>query len=122
MTDEHYYGFVGDAMIQLEDGSIQSVDTLKKGERVWGGPTIQDIIRIPIEKEIWMVIFETGLTIAPYHPILNHQETDWIVPCDVDYLSKIYVKHLYQLVLDSGHIVNLNGYKVSTLKKLKNNL
>jgi hypothetical protein len=107
-------GYTGDALIQLADSNIISVRDLQPGDIVWGGHLVKEIVQQMIDREYPMVLFNTGLTIHPLHPIQVGENTDWIRPCDVDYICKTYVKELYDIILETGTTVNLNGFQVET--------
>ena len=115
MQEENRVGFTGNAMIQLEDSTIEYVANLKVGDKVWGGLMIQEILKTKIDAEQEMVLFNTGLTIKPYHPIKVGENTEWIFPCDVDYIVRTYVDELYNIQLEEmGQTINLNGFQVAT--------
>ncbi len=64
-----------------------------------------------------MVTFSTGLKITPWHPMKLKDDSDWVFPADADVgvIKKMYVDAYYNLALESGHVVELNGYQVVTL-------
>jgi hypothetical protein len=62
-----------------------------------------------------MVTFHTGLKITPWHPMKLKEDTEWVFPNDVGVTRKLWVEAYYNLALESGHIVELNGFQVVTL-------
>ena len=105
--------FTGDSLIQMEDSTTIYVRDLQPGDSVYHGYTVKAIIKTIVEDTIAMVLFNTGLGITPWHPVKEHDT--WVFPCTLDTPIKTYVKEYYNLVLDKGHIVNLNGFLVATL-------
>lgn len=110
-------GFTGDSDIQLSDSSLCYVKDVVVGDRVWGGDRIEEIVRIPVYKEVEMVIFNTGLKITPWHPIKSNPNDDWTAPCTLDYISKYYVTEYYNIKLENEDSISLNGFEVATIKK-----
>lgn len=118
MATLHYSGggcFTGDARILMSNTHTKRVDSLKKDDVVWGGHKIQAILYTPIRKEVDMSTFDTGLKITPWHPMKLMNNNEWIFPVNVGVTKKIYIDGYYNLVLESGHVVELNGYQVVTL-------
>ena len=105
--------FTGDSLIQMEDSTDQYVRELLPGDRVYHGYKVKAIIKTNVNATIDMVLFNTGLGITPWHPV--KENNTWVFPCTLDCPIKMYVKEYYNLVLDRGHIVNLNGFLVATL-------
>jgi len=107
--------FTGDSLITMDDGSTLHVKDIQKGDVVWGGYMVKALIKTRVQKEVGMVLFNTGLGITPWHPIKVEEDREWVFPCQVDNVVKLYVEYYYNLVLETGHVVHLNGYYVSTL-------
>jgi Mg-chelatase subunit ChlD len=107
--------FTGDCKILMEDTHIKRVEDLKKGDRVWGGHKVLSVLCTPVLKEVDMVTFHTGLKITPWHPMKLKEDTEWVFPNDVGVTRKLWVEAYYNLALESGHIVELNGFQVVTL-------
>lgn len=107
--------FTGDCMIKMLDGIEVRVDSLKKDDIVYGGYKVLAVLVTPVNKEVDMVVFTKGLKITPWHPIILKDDDQWCFPVDVRDASKTYVDNYYNLVLDRGHIVELNTHQVCTL-------
>ncbi len=107
--------FTGDCKILMEDSSVKRVEDLKKGDKVRGGYKVRALLFTRVEKDVDMVTFHTGLKITPWHPMKLKEDSEWVFPADVGITRKMYVKAYYNLVLDSGHIIELNGFPVVTL-------
>jgi Mg-chelatase subunit ChlD len=111
--------FTGDCRVLMSDMRLKRVQDLRKGDRVLGGLEVQAVLYTPVNREVDMVVFQTGLKITPWHPM--KMETDlygdvpWVFPNDVGKKVKMFVDAYYNLVLDQGHVVELNSYTVCTL-------
>jgi hypothetical protein len=58
------------------------------------------------------------LCITPWHPIINpimKGNKAWIFPADLVPLQDRLIDTVYNLVLDSGHVVDVEGYECVTL-------
>jgi hypothetical protein len=73
------------------------------------------VLKTPVNKEVEMVVFTKGLKITPWHPIILKDDDQWCFPVDVRDSSTIYVDNYYNLVLETGHIIELNSHQVVTL-------
>ena len=62
-----------------------------------------------------MVTFPMGLKITSWHPMKLKEDGEWVFPVDVGVTEKMFVSGYYNLVLETGHIIELNGYQVVTL-------
>ena len=107
--------FMGDCMVKMSDNSEKRVDQIKKGDIVQGGHKILAILITPVNKEVDMVVFTRGLKITPWHPMIIKDDDQWAFPNELHKITKIYVDNYYNLVLETGHIVELNTHQVVTL-------
>jgi len=107
--------FTGDCKILMADTHLKRVEDLKKGDEVFGGHKVLAILYTPVQKEVDMVTFYTGLKITPWHPMKLKDDGEWVFPADVGVTRKMYVEAYYNLALESGHVVDLNGFQVVTL-------
>ena len=109
--------FSGSCVVLMEDGRPKYVKDLKRGDTVWGGHTIRAVVYTALDEPVAMVKFSTGLLITPWHPIRNSPVEPWQFPAEmVKGVQGIFdIKGYYNLVLDSGHVVEINGYQVCTL-------
>ncbi|CAF2713644.1 unnamed protein product [Rotaria sp. Silwood2] len=60
-----------------------------------------------------MASFDNGLIITPWHPIGINKK--WTFPHDIGDESVIECSEVYNFVLDSGHIIFINGIECVTL-------
>jgi hypothetical protein len=107
--------FTGDCMVKMSDGSEKRVDELKKGDIVQGGHKVMVVLMIPVNKEVDMAVFTRGLKITPWHPMIIKDDDQWAFPIELHTITKTYVDNYYNLVLETGHIVELNTHQVVTL-------
>jgi hypothetical protein len=107
--------FSGNCVVLTAEGRPKRVEDLCRGDVLWGGHRIRVVIRTLLQKEVPMVKFRTGLFITPWHPIRESPLSPWKFPIDMSMTSLIYMDCYYNLVLDSGHVVEMNGYQVCTL-------
>ena len=106
--------FTGDCLVKMGDASQKPVSELKKGDVVQGGHKVQALLVTPVNKEVDMVVFTKGLKITPWHPMIL-KDDEWVFPADIRIPTKTYVDNYYNLVLETGHIVELNTHQVVTL-------
>jgi Mg-chelatase subunit ChlD len=107
--------FTGDCVCLMEGSRLKFVKNLKKGDVVWGGHKVAALTYTPVNAEIDMVAFDTDLKITPWHPVRDQKTDKWVFPGQIEQVRKLYVTGLYNLVLESGHVVELNGYTVCCL-------
>ena len=107
--------FTGECRIRMANGGYKYVMELQPDERVWGGHRIVTIVTTPVHKDVDMITFHQGLKITPWHPMKLRPDLVWVFPVNVGIKKRMYVDLYYNLVLDSGHIVELNDFPVVTL-------
>jgi Mg-chelatase subunit ChlD len=107
--------FTGDCKVLMKDTGTKFVRDLRKGDEVWGGYKVEAVLFTPVQKEVDMITFPSGLKITPWHPMKLTDDGEWVFPNDVGTKKQMTIHGYYNLVLDSGHIVELNGFKVVTL-------
>ena len=109
--------FSGSCVILTDEGRPKYVKDLKRGDMVWGGHMIRAVVYTALEEPVQMVKFSTGLLITPWHPIRNSPVEPWVFPAEMPQCVQGFfdIKGYYNLVLDSGHVVEINGYQVCTL-------
>lgn len=109
--------FSGSCVVLTHEGRPKYVKDLKRGDQVWGGHTIRAVVYTALEEPVPMVKFSSGLLITPWHPIRNSPVEPWQHPAEMEKgaLGVFDMKEYYNLVLDTGHVVEINGYQVCTL-------
>ena len=109
--------FTGDCLVLMDELRTKRVRDLKKGDTVWGGHKVLALTYTPVMAEVDMIIFMMGLKITPWHPIKLNSQSNWTFPAETASGKKrrMYVDGYYNLVLESGHTVEMNGITVCTL-------
>jgi Mg-chelatase subunit ChlD len=107
--------FTGDCMVAMNDATKKRVDELKKGDIVQGGHKVAAVLITPVNKEVELVVFSKGLKITPWHPMIIKDDDQWAFPIELHKVTNTYVNNYYNLVLETGHIVELNTHQVVTL-------
>lgn len=110
---EHISHVTGDSLVQMEDSTTEYVKDLQPGDILYHGYRVKVVIKTIVEDTIPMVLFNTGLGITPWNPV--YENGKWVYPFTLDYIIRTYVKEYYNLVLDKGHMMNVNGFYVATL-------
>ena len=62
--------------------------------------------------------FDNGLCITEYHPIMSESESgnEWVFPIELVESEVVSgVEFVYNFVLDSGHLMEVNGVQCCTL-------
>jgi Mg-chelatase subunit ChlD len=108
--------FAGDCFVYMHGNTYCKVRNLRKGDRVYGGHRVDCILFTPAKDKVEMVHFESGLQITPWHP-MRQEGGSWMFPAEhpEGTLKKEYMDGYYNLVLESGHIVQMHGFEVCTL-------
>jgi hypothetical protein len=106
--------FTGDCVVLMSDTRPKRVDELKRGDEVWGGHKVRAVLITPVHKTVPMVRFSSGLKITPWHP-MKYLSDEWVFPHDVGENVEMFVDAYYNLVLESGHVVEINSHPVCTL-------
>lgn len=109
--------FTGDCVVLMDELRTKRVRDLKKGDIVWGGHKVLALTYTPVMAEVDMIVYETGLKITPWHPVKVSTLSQWEFPAETDSGKRkhMYVDAYYNLVLESGHTVEMNGITVCTL-------
>lgn len=109
--------FAGSCVILTDEGRPKYIKDLKRGDKLWGGYVIRAVVSTTLDQPVPMVKFPSGLLITPWHPIRNSPLEPWQFPAEMAKgIQSVYdIKRYYNLVLDSGHVVEINGYQVCTL-------
>jgi Mg-chelatase subunit ChlD len=104
--------------VETKEYYYKSVDEIRSGDTVYS-PFNNDkfaqvvcVLKLKMNKKITMCNIN-DMRITPYHPIFINDE--WKFPIDISepYINEI--DYVYDFVLDSGHIIEINGIDVITL-------
>ncbi|UJR34619.1 hypothetical protein I4U23_027396 [Adineta vaga] len=110
--------FHGDCDVLLASGMTKLVKDIRKGDLLATPTGLKASVNYVVKSlstntNALMVRFDNGLVITPWHPIRIN--SIWKFPNDIEKLSIVECKEVYNFVLDSGHIVFINGIQCVTL-------
>lgn len=113
--------FVGDSLLLMADGSSKAMRDVRKGDGVRvaqgrgsGCAAVECVVVSPCASgETSLVTLPTGLRITPWHPI--HMAGEWQFPADMCPPMPQPCSAVYNLILDSGHVVVVDGVECATL-------
>lgn len=107
--------FSGNGNVLMADSTTKLVKEIKKGDKIktlYGDSIIKCVIKLTYNKII-PISKINNLEITPFHPI--YYENEWKFPQEIVDSSNSFVTELYDFVLDSHHIVNINNVNVVCL-------
>lgn len=108
--------FQGDCNVKLADGSAVPIKEIQPGYSVWtpAGPAkVVALVTCGSKKKSQPMSQINKLCITPWHPILKDDQ--WVFPGAIALYSERLVSTVYNLVLDKGHIVSVEGVLCCTL-------
>ncbi|KAL9656854.1 hypothetical protein ABK040_004388 [Willaertia magna] len=110
--------FDGESTILMADGLLKKVCDLRKGDKVKNlngskDATVLCVIKSKTTSEIVKLVDLNGMKITPWHPVRINGE--WKFPIDIKPTIDVNCGYVYNLVLDEGHVVNINGIECVTL-------
>ena len=100
--------------VLMYDNSEKLVSDIKKNDEVYvsNGCKAKVVCVIHTKSPTKYSTFPNGLKITPYHPV---KEDEWKIPENM-YKSKYEgINESYNFILDSGHMMNINGVTCCTL-------
>ena len=120
--------FTGEARVTMEDGSVMKISDLRRGMKVKGGFVVDYLVvyHVSADLELCYATQEdtgSGFGVTPYHPFLHSTEggaKEWAFPADHEpttFQKRLTpnVPSLFNLVLTSGHVVEIEGLEYVTL-------
>jgi len=110
--------FAGSCLVTMANGNTKLVQDIRKDDEVMGpdgrAVKVSCVIRTLCgNKKPHMVQFEDGLVITPYHPIRMNGR--FLFPCSVEEAQEYDCSTIYNFVLDTQHIMKINGIECVTL-------
>jgi Mg-chelatase subunit ChlD len=114
--------WTGDCEVRMGDDSYFYANEVKAGHYMWGGHRVICVVRTEYEEPIRLCKIG-DLTITPWHPVQNKNDKErrWYFPADLVAKGVVggsvqeMVHYTYNYVLESGHTVEISGYKACTL-------
>ena len=112
--------FAGNCKVKMADDSWVAIKDVLPGSSVWtptGPAAVVAMLTCGSKARSQPMVQLDTLCITPWHPILNPilKNGKWIFPADLVPLQDRLIDTVYNLVLDSGHIINVEGYQCVTL-------
>ncbi|KAL9645704.1 hypothetical protein ABK040_003436 [Willaertia magna] len=109
--------FNGDALVLLSNGLTKKVCEIRKGDKVKNKDGVEATIICVVKSktvsdEVPMVELN-GMKITPYHPV--RWNGGWKFPIDIKEPEYIKLDYVYNFVMDSEHVVTINGIECITL-------
>jgi hypothetical protein len=110
--------FAGKSLVKMANGDIKLVQDICKDDLILSseGKAVKIVCvqkTLCNQNKPLMVQFDNGLVITPYHPIrLNNK---WEFPCTLQAPQEHDSEAIYNFVLESGHIMLINGVECVTL-------
>lgn len=108
--------FHGATQIKMADDTKKMIREIKRGDIVWtpSGPSSVIALVICNTYSSSQPMTQIGnLSITPWHPV--RMENTWHFPADIAGYASRPISTVYNLVLESGHIVNAEGIECVTL-------
>lgn len=121
-TFANAYGgcFNGEGLVQMGNGEVKAVKNLKRGDEVTStnGSTAKVLALIETvipDGQLTEVVEVEGVLLTPWHPVQTGTDGQWVFPADLHASKKVSLRAIYNLVLDSHHVVVINKLNVITL-------
>jgi hypothetical protein len=111
--------FAPETLIRRPDGSCTMITDLKRGDSVWtpsGPATVVALVVCGSKSRAQPMTMLGSLVITPFHPVRMRGQTHrWEFPADIAGYTDRLISTVYNLVLDSRHIVMADGWEALTL-------
>lgn len=108
--------FAAHCKVKMMNGTTVPIKDVQPGSSVWtpSGPAIVvAMLTCGSKARSQPMVQLDNLCITPWHPILKNGK--WVFPADLIPLQDRLIDTVYNLVLDTGHIVDVEGYECVTL-------
>ena len=109
--------FASYSQILMADGTRKVIHDINPGDLVWtptGSASVKALVTIGHKATSLMMCQVGNTTLTPYHPIRKEDGT-WVLPKDLVEEIALPISTIYNLVLSSGHIIDVDGNKCCTL-------
>jgi hypothetical protein len=113
--------FAGTCQVKMASGRSKAIKDVEPGDGVWtpiGPATVIALVTCGSKARSQPMVQLGGLCITPWHPIINptvNGNKACVFPADLVPLQDRLIDTVYNLVLDSGHVVDVEGYECVTL-------
>ena len=108
-------GFGPTSPILLADGSRKAISSLHRGDMVYtptGPAAIKAVVVCESQQVAQSMCWINGFAVTPHHPCRIGQ---WGKPAHLVEEKECYMPKVYNLLLESGHIVDVGGTDFATL-------
>ena len=102
--------------IKMADGSRMPIEDIREGDLVWtisGAKRVLYALKMGTKQAAQPMVRLGGCLITPWHPILHKMK--WCYPVDIGMIEDLPVQSVYNLILEGGHIVDIDGVLTVTL-------
>jgi hypothetical protein len=109
--------FHGDCKVLMADFTRTAIKDIVPGSIVWtpSGPSrVVALVTCNTKNKSQPMSQIDGLSITPWHPIRNKHGV-WEYPASLYFYTERMLQTVYNLVLETGHIVNVEGFDCITL-------
>ena len=96
--------FTAETLVLMQDGSTKRMDQLRKGDYLHHGFQVRCMIRTRVTLDQQIVRFGVA-GITEFHPIIHNGV--WTHPRDVGPVENVAIPFVYNLILESGHMISL---------------
>lgn len=112
--------FDGNGLVTMADGQNKHVQDLRRGDQIisFNGmvAVVQALVETVIPKDQGIEIVEVdGVLLTPWHPVFSTSKKTWVFPVEIGKTVRMQLGSIFNLVLDSSHIVKINNLDVITL-------
>lgn len=112
--------FDGKGLVTMADGQKKHVQDLRRGDQISSSngmvAVVQALVETVIPKDQGIEVVEVdGVLLTPWHPVFSNSRNAWVFPVEIGTPVRMQLGSIYNLVLDSSHIVKINNLDVITL-------
>ena len=110
--------FAPTSEVLMADKSRKPIRLIVPGEEVWtidGPATVEYVLTIGSYKRAQLMCQVGKLSITPWHPIYLTETEQWAFPSSIYPTTDRIMPIVYNLVLSSGHIIDVEGVLTCTL-------
>ena len=96
--------------IKMADDSVKPIEDVRKGDLVWtisGPAAVKYALKMGTKQAAQPMVRLGGCLITPWHPVKCGES--WSFPADIGTIEDLPVQQVYNLILESGHVVDIGG-------------
>jgi hypothetical protein len=111
--------FAPETIIRMADNSHKRICDINRSDLVWtpsGPANVRAVVVCGSKNRAQPMTMLDDLVITPWHPVrVSASSPVWKFPAEIAGYSDRLISTVYNLVLDTGHIVNADGWEAVTL-------